>query len=61
MAYEIVKTEHNGAKHGQGAWMPKADAKHQSNKQRRLYDKRLSGVSARRLFDRSIAKGHEEE
>ena len=35
MAYEVKKTEHNGAKHGEGFWGKKADAKKQSNKARR--------------------------
>jgi len=35
MAYEVTKTEHNGAKHGEGFWGKKADAKKQSNKARR--------------------------
>lgn len=36
MATKAIKTEHNGAKHGCGAyWGPKADAKRESNKARR--------------------------
>ena len=33
MAFNAVKTLHNGAKHGQGAyWGPKAIAKHESSR-----------------------------
>ena len=36
MAYKAIKTEHAGAKHGNGAyWGPKKDAKKESNKIRR--------------------------
>ena len=36
MAYKAVKTEHAGAKHGNGAyWGPKKDAKKESKKVRR--------------------------
>lgn len=36
-----MKTEHNGAKHGKGAyWGRKADAKAESNSARRQADKR---------------------
>ncbi len=40
MGYETVKTEHAGAKHGKGAWMPKATAKRASKKARRQNDKK---------------------
>jgi len=41
MAYKAVKTEHAGAKHGNGAcWGPKKDAKKESNKIRRRNGKR---------------------
>ena len=41
MAYKAVKTEHSGAKHGNGAyWGPKKDAKKESNKVRRRNGKR---------------------
>jgi len=36
------KTEHNGAKHGEGAWCPKKDAKLNSNKARRNIDRQLA-------------------
>ena len=39
MANEVKKTEHNGAKHGNGFWGKKADAKKQSKKLRRCNDK----------------------
>ena len=36
MAYKAKRTEHSGAKHGQGAhWGPKKEAKAESNRQRR--------------------------
>jgi hypothetical protein len=36
MGYKARKTEHSGAKHGNGAyWGPKQDAKKESNKIRR--------------------------
>lgn len=38
----IMKTEHSGAKHGNGAWWGrKAEAKRKSNSHRRLEDDRL--------------------
>ena len=41
MGYEAKKTEHSGAKHGNGAyWGPKKDAKKESNKIRRRNGKR---------------------
>lgn len=41
MASNAVKTEHSGAKHGNGAyWGYKADAKKQSNKKRRSNDRK---------------------
>ncbi len=41
MGYEAKKTEHAGAKHGNGAyWGPKKDAKKESNKIRRRNAKR---------------------
>jgi hypothetical protein len=40
VAYNIVKTEHSGAKRAKGAWMRKADAKRQSNRARRQNDRR---------------------
>lgn len=41
MANNSTKTEHAGAKHATGAyWGPKKDAKQESNKQRRLQDRR---------------------
>lgn len=41
MAGEAVKTEHNGAKHGNGAyWGRKVDAKKESNKKRRSNDRK---------------------
>lgn len=41
MGYEAKKTEHSGAKHGNGAyWGPKNDAKKESNKVRRRNWKR---------------------
>ena len=37
------RTEHNGAKHGKGAWYgPKKDAKFNSNKARRSIDRMLA-------------------
>jgi hypothetical protein len=40
MAGKAIKTEHSGAKHGDGAyWGPKAQAKHESNKARRIADR----------------------
>lgn len=39
MAYNIVKTEHNGAKNGGGAWDTRAVAKKESSKRRRQMDK----------------------
>lgn len=35
----ILKTQHNGAKNGGGAWTNRHDAKKLSNKQRRMNDK----------------------
>lgn len=43
MAYAIVKTEHNSAKRGKGAWMRKAEAKRASNRARRANDRRACG------------------
>lgn len=40
MAFRIVKTEHNGAKNGGGAWMTRREAKTMSNRRRRQNDKR---------------------
>ena len=41
MAYEVKKTEHNGPKKGRGAyWGHKADAKKESNRKRRINDKK---------------------
>ncbi len=37
-----IKTEHNGAKNGGGAWMKRADAKKFSNKARRAAGKKLT-------------------
>jgi hypothetical protein len=43
MAGEAVKTEHSGAKHGNGAyWGRKADAKKESNKARRANDRKAT-------------------
>jgi hypothetical protein len=42
MANEIVKSEHAGPKNGGGAWMARAEAKRQSNRRRRLNDRRLA-------------------
>jgi hypothetical protein len=43
VANKAIKTEHSGAKHGNGAyWGPKADAKRQSNRARREADKQFS-------------------
>ena len=43
MANNAAKTEHSGAKHGNGAyWGRKVDAKHQSNKLRRAIGKKLA-------------------
>lgn len=42
MANNAAKTEHSGAKHGNGAyWGRKVDAKHQSNKLRRQHDRKV--------------------
>ena len=42
MAYEAKKTEHSGAKHGNGAyWGRKKDAKKESNKIRRRNAKEI--------------------
>jgi len=46
MAYEVTKTEHNGAKHGKGFWGKKADAKKQSNKARREQRKKEANKQA---------------
>lgn len=41
MAHNAIKTEHAGAKHGNGAyWGRKVDAKRESNKKRRENDRR---------------------
>jgi hypothetical protein len=41
MAYEAKETEHNGPKKGRGAyWGYKADAKKESNRKRRINDKK---------------------
>jgi hypothetical protein len=41
MAHAARKTEHNGAKHGVGAyWGKKKDAKKESKRQRRINDKK---------------------
>ncbi len=41
MANKALKTEHAGAKHGSGAyWGPKAEAKRQSSKARRVADRK---------------------
>ena len=41
MANNALKTEHSGAKHGNGAYYGrKVEAKHQSNKKRRENDRR---------------------
>ena len=41
MGYKAKKTEHTGAKHGNGAyWGPKQEAKKESNKLRRRREKR---------------------
>lgn len=45
MAFRIVKTEHNGAKNGGGAWMTRREAKEHSNRRRRQNDK----LESRRL------------
>lgn len=43
MANAAVKTEHSGAKHGNGAyWGRKVDAKAQSNKARRQQDRKAA-------------------
>ena len=43
MAYAAIKTEHNGAKHGNGAYYGrKAEAKKASNKARRKADRQLA-------------------
>jgi hypothetical protein len=42
MAFENIKTEHNGAKNGGGAWMKRADAKKNSNRVRRSVDREVS-------------------
>ena len=39
---KIVKTEHNGAKRGKGAWERKKDAKKFSNRRRRQDDKKAA-------------------
>lgn len=45
MAGNAVKTEHSGAKHGDGAyWGRKADAKAESNTKRRQNDKKAVNV-----------------
>jgi DNA-binding TFAR19-related protein (PDSD5 family) len=42
MGYQAKKTEHTGAKHGNGAyWGPKQDAKKESNTVRRRDEKRV--------------------
>lgn len=43
MANRARKTEHSGAKHGNGAyWGPKVEAKHESNKLRRERDRQTA-------------------
>lgn len=43
MAMQVKKTEHAGAKHGKGAYFGrKKDAKLESNRQRRIADKRAA-------------------
>jgi hypothetical protein len=39
VAYQTARTEHAGAKNGGGYWGPRAEAKAQSKKVRRLYDR----------------------
>lgn len=39
MANSVVKTEHAGAKNGGGYWGPRAEAKHESNRTRRVNDR----------------------
>ena len=69
MGYEAKKTEHSGAKHGNGAyWGPKKDAKKESNKVRRrnwkkearqepdLRQRLMQGAIANADLDRKIAK-----
>jgi len=41
VAYERIKTEHAGAKNGGGAWMTRAEAKHQ-RRQAEAYDELAS-------------------
>ena len=49
MANAAVKTEHAGAKHGNGAyWGRKADAKRQSNKARREADRQTTAEGGTR-------------
>lgn len=51
MGYEAKKTEHSGAKKGEGAyWGSKRDAKKESDKIRRRWSKRL----IRKEFDRTL-------
>jgi hypothetical protein len=48
MGYERIKTEHNGAKNGGGAWMTRAEAKKVSKRERRQTDKRVVVDKSRR-------------
>ncbi len=42
MAYNVVRTEHSGAKNGGGYWGKRAEAKKQSAKARRENDKKAA-------------------
>ncbi len=43
MAYERIKTEHAGAKNGDGAWTTRAEAKRTAKRRRRQADRQADG------------------
>ena len=58
MGYHAKKTEHAGAKHGNGAyWGPKRDAKNESNKLRRRALRDLLLVEAWCDLDEEAGQG----
>lgn len=63
MAHNAVKTEHAGAKHGNGAyWGRKADAKAESNRARRVADRAEALQGAALVRDRTAwDRGYESE
>jgi hypothetical protein len=54
MANSATKTEHSGAKNrGGGYWGPRADAKHWSNRARRVADRSEAAVQHAQELDRN--------